>query len=443
MTAATMTGRTLALLPWGDAVEDFLDGIGITLGEFCDSMTGGWLFGYVEALRLAGWRCVIICVSRGVQAVQRRRHLPTGATIVLLPQVAAYRRAAEGMDSPYAASPAEAFGTSHGAVTLRQRLAWQLAPYLATPLGPLLRCLRREGATHLLVQEYESARFEAGVLAGRLLGLPVFASFQGGDRHHRRLERLLRPRSLARCAGLVIASGPEAERVQARYGVPAARIARIANPLDLALWHPEDRAASRAALGRPAEETVVICHGRIDLHRKGLDVLVQAWATCCAERPGAALRLVLVGSGSDNAALQALLAQHPQARVEWHQGYILDRATMRRQLGAADAYVMASRHEGFPVAPLEAMACGLPVVATDVPGIPEILGGGEASGGLVVPRGEAAPLAVALGRLLDDAALRQRLGKAARRRVEAKYGFTGIGAALSAVLLGQAAGPRA
>lgn len=433
---AAAPARTLALLPWGDAIEDFLDGIGVTLDGFCEEMTGGWLFGYVEALRRMGWRIVIYVVSRDARAVTRRPHRPTGAAICILPQSAAHRAVTRGMSAPYAASPVEAFGG--GRFSLPRRLAWQVAPYLATPLPKLLRELRRDGCTAILVQEYETARFDLCLLAGRLLRVPVFATFQGGDRHYRRIERLIRPRTLGACAGVISASAPEAERLMRAYDLPAERIARIPNPLDPDLWFPEDRAACRAALGWAEEETVVITHGRTDIHRKGLDVLLDAWDAVVAARPCRRLRLRPVGSGPDAPALRARLAARGGEDIRWHEGYILDRPLMRRHLGAADLYVLPSRHEGFPVAPLEAMACGLPVVATDAPGMPEILEGGEAAGGLLVPRGDAVALAAALGRLVDDPALRGRLGEAARARVAARFAFAAVGRALDLLLSGAA-----
>ena len=67
--------KTIALLPWGNVIEDFLDDIGLTLDQFCGEMTGGWLFGYVEALRLAGWEPVLMCVSREASVPARLRHL--------------------------------------------------------------------------------------------------------------------------------------------------------------------------------------------------------------------------------------------------------------------------------------------------------------------------------------------------------------------------------
>jgi len=58
----------LAVLPWGDLIEDFLDEIGISLEDFSSKMTGGWLFGYVDALRLHGIRTCIFCFSDRVEA---------------------------------------------------------------------------------------------------------------------------------------------------------------------------------------------------------------------------------------------------------------------------------------------------------------------------------------------------------------------------------------
>src|SRR5256885_1483394 len=75
----------VALLPWGDVIEDFLDTIGVSLEGFCRDMTGGWLFNYVEALRRAGVRTVIVIVSARVTGPSRVQHAPTGATVCILP----------------------------------------------------------------------------------------------------------------------------------------------------------------------------------------------------------------------------------------------------------------------------------------------------------------------------------------------------------------------
>ena len=103
-------------------------------------------------------------------------------------------------------------------------------------------------------------------------------------------------------------------------------------------------------------------------------------------------------------------------------------------LCAADVYTLPSRHEGFAVAPLEAMACGLPVVAADTSGVADLLPDGEGSGGVVVPREDSTALASALGRLLDDQAHARELGIRARRWVEERFSSDAVGDRLRAFM---------
>jgi glycosyltransferase involved in cell wall biosynthesis len=90
------------------------------------------------------------------------------------------------------------------------------------------------------------------------------------------------------------------------------------------------------------------------------------------------------------------------------------RADARALLDAADVFVLPSRHEGMPLALLEAMDAGLPVVATRVPGCTEVVVDGVT--GLLVPPGNPPALAAAIARLLADPALRRRMGRAGRLR---------------------------
>jgi len=120
--------------------------------------------------------------------------------------------------------------------------------------------------------------------------------------------------------------------------------------------------------------------------------------------------------------------------VQWLNEFVHDRTTIRCYLSAGDVYAFASRHEGFPVALIEAMACQLPVVAADAKGVPDILAEGETSGGLVVPRNDAPALARALGRLLGDEAWSRELGRRARRRIETSFSLEAVGIQLRAFL---------
>jgi starch synthase len=430
---------TVALVDWTHLIEDFLDNCGISFEAFRKEMRGGWLFSYIDALRLVGVHTVFFGVSSRVEATWCFRHEPTGATVCLLPAPRAYRATRRRVPNPYAITLESAVGDIRGARRPVLAALKHVAPYLATPHVRLALELRRQGCGAILCQEYEHARFDTCVLLGRLLRVPVFATFQSGNEQLSRLEAPVRPLTLRACAGLIIATKSELERVRARYRVSPAKVARIFNPVDVSAWSPANRGEARAALGIPAEAAVAVWQGRVNLYVKGLDLLLDAWQHVCAERRGRELRLLLVGTGQDADALRQRIAALHQQNVLWIDEFVHDRELLRRCLSAADVYVLASRHEGFPVAPLEAMACGLPVVASNAPGVSDILEGGESSGGVVVPLEDAAALGRTLGRLLDDEAWRLQLGERARWRAETAFSLEAVGRQLSTFLFRSAA----
>jgi starch synthase len=423
----------VALIDWSELLEDYLDNIGVTFESFRDEMTGGWMFGYIEALRRAGVRVALFCVSARVTETSRFTHAPTGADLCVLPASRAYRALRRRVLNPYANSLDEAVGMVQG----RARRAWwsaarEVMPYLSTPIVQLARELRRQRCDALLVQDYEHARFDMCLLLGRLTRRRVYATFQGGDVSHRRLERALRRLTVQSADGLFVGAGGEAARLRDRYGLASEKIMSVYNPLDLSEWHTGDRATSRRELGMLPETRVVVWHGRVDFRRKGLDVLLAAWQRICNEQPNKDLRLVLIGTGNDAAELRAGI--EGLRGVIWVDKYVRDRRRLQTYLHAADVYAFPSRHEGFAVAPLEAMASGLPVVAADAPGINDLLEGGESSGGIVVPRGDVTAFVTALTRLIDDEDLCRTLGARARARVEESFALEAVGARLKEFL---------
>jgi starch synthase len=363
-----------------------------------------------------------------VTAPERFVHEPTGATIRLLPT-----------PRPYA---------SLRRVALRERLAGRrhpalvggavaahVAPYVSTPPRALARVLREERCRALVCQDYENPRFDVAVAVARRLGLPCFGSFQGGDEQHSKLERLTRPLGLRGAAGLLVGPPAEAERLRERYGVPATRITLVPNPVDVARWGAGERARGRSALALPASVRLVAWHGQLQVGRKGLDTLVEAWAAVRARRGGsggADDRLVLVGAGEDEAALRARIEQAQLEGVHLHAGW-MDRDGLVDVLAAADLYVFPSRHEGLAVSPIEALAAGLPVVGTNVRGVAEVVD----DAGLLVAPGDAAALADALVALLDDDARRAQLARRAREHAAAAYSLEAVGALLRRTLLGE------
>ncbi|MEW1634462.1 glycosyltransferase family 4 protein [Streptomyces sp. NPDC093801] len=204
----------------------------------------------------------------------------------------------------------------------------------------------------------------------------------------------------------------EAEGVTARWAV-------IRNGVDLAHFRPahpdrdRDRAEARASLPLPAalrgEGPLAVCVGRL-CPQKGQDVLLRAWPEVLATVPGA--RLALVGDGPDADRLRrtAPPAVH-------FAGAARD---IRPWLRAADLVVLPSRWEGMALAPLEAMACGRPVLVSDVSGARESLPSGHGRLCLVPPEDPTA-LAKALGRLLAEPRLLTELGEQAQQHARTEF----------------------
>jgi glycosyltransferase involved in cell wall biosynthesis len=203
----------------------------------------------------------------------------------------------------------------------------------------------------------------------------------------------------------------EAERVTGVRAGIRGRYTVIPNGIDPEHFRPAAAGTVRAGLlpdvdpGAP----LVVCVGRL-CRQKGQDVLLRAWASVAERVPGA--RLVLVGDGPDAASLRA---RAPESVL--FAGPVADAAPWYQ---AADLVVLPSRWEGMALAPLEAMACGRPVVVTDVDGARESLPPSLEPHCLVPPR-DPARLATAVTELLRDPLLRESLGHQGRRHVRSTH----------------------
>lgn len=197
-----------------------------------------------------------------------------------------------------------------------------------------------------------------------------------------------------RAAATVVPSASLAAFLRRRLRVPAGRLHVVPNGV-----------AARAPIPpRPVRRLVSV--GSF-APPKAVPVLVRAFAAVADRHPG--LTLDLVGDGDERAACEALAAAMALGDRVRFPGYRTDVAGRLRD---ADAFVLPSVNENLPLALLEAMATGLPCVASAVGGVPEALGGA----GLLVRPGDARDLAAAVDRLASDPALAARLGRAAARR---------------------------
>lgn len=223
-------------------------------------------------------------------------------------------------------------------------------------------------------------------------------------------------RRLARWSRAVIhVSESQAREARALGLADAARSYVVVNGVDakevraLAARAP----LTREALGFSGETQLLGCVARFD-QVKGLDVLVEALHRLAVRYPR--LALVLVGSGMAERKLRERVARAGLAERVRFTGPLADAP---RLFPALDLYVSASRGEGLPLGLLEAMACGLPVVATRVTGHTDVVVEGVT--GFLTRPGDPEALAASVARLLDDPELRRKMGKAGSERVEAHF----------------------
>ncbi|MHA7282457.1 D-inositol-3-phosphate glycosyltransferase [Arthrobacter sp. TMS2-4] len=216
---------------------------------------------------------------------------------------------------------------------------------------------------------------------------------------------------VAGAARLIANTSTEASELVSLYGADPDRVDVVAPGVDLSTFHPGDRTAARAALAFPPEQFHVVFAGRIQ-KLKGPQVLVAAAAELRRRRPDIALAVSILGagSGSEALALQPLIDDAGLTRdVRLYPP--VTASHLAQWFRAADVVVMPSFSESFGLVALEAQACGTPVIAANVGGLPQAVSDGRS--GLLVDGHSAAGWADVLERLHDDTRLAEALGRGA------------------------------
>jgi glycosyltransferase involved in cell wall biosynthesis len=265
-------------------------------------------------------------------------------------------------------------------------------------------------------------------LAARMLGVPAVHTFHG--LHFERYPQPVRgaylalERRLARWTRTVVSVSRAQEREALALDLFPSEISRVVlNGVDVAALTAAalDRWDARAALGLEPGVPVIGCAARLD-EVKRLDVLLAAAAA--VRRPG--LVVAIIGAGAEERRLRALASSLGLGAAVKFAGEIPDAARLFR---AFDVYAAPSRKEGMPLAVLEAMALGLPVVASDIAAHRELLG--DVCEGLVP--GTVDAFAARLGALLDDPATMQAWGAQNRTRARSEFAAAEMVTAMDAL----------
>lgn len=283
---------------------------------------------------------------------------------------------------------------------------------------PLLRLLRRERVDILHAHKFHSNMW--AVVIGRLARVPVVIATEHTWSYRGQPMRRLLDRWLigTLASAFVAVSRRDAQSMAEIEHVARRKIRVIHNglaPRPESLGAP-DGAGVRGELGIPAHAPVIstVCVLR---PQKALDVLVDAFAIVTTRHPEA--RLLIAGHGPEREGLEARARERGVAERVLFLGR---RDDVDDILAATDVFALSSRYEGLPLAVLEAMAAGCPVVATAVGGLPEIAEGGSM---VLVPPADPPALASALQRLVEAPGERAVLGNRARARIEESFTFEG------------------
>jgi glycosyltransferase involved in cell wall biosynthesis len=282
---------------------------------------------------------------------------------------------------------------------------------------------------------------------GDALGVPFVVTFHALGKVRRRFQGAADGFPAAReeieervvaAADRVVAECPQdADDLVRLYGADPGRIAIVPCGFDPAEFGPGDRVAARRSLGLAPDERVVLQLGRI-VPRKGVDTVIRATGRLRRDH-GLPSRLLVVGGSTrtpdpgrepEFARLCAIAREEGVADLVTFIGR-RDRAELATFYRAADVFVSTPWYEPFGITPLEAMACGTPVVGSSVGGIRSTVRDGET--GYLVPPNDPDALADRLARLLSDADTAATFGRAAIRRVNAHFTWRHVAAALSRV----------
>lgn len=202
----------------------------------------------------------------------------------------------------------------------------------------------------------------------------------------------------------------------------AERVVELPNGVDLEAFAPGDGSAARAQIGVPPDAVVAVYVATLDRahHLKRPDLAIAALAAASDER----LHLVMVGGGESEPELRSRASAAGVAERVHFAGEA-DHTRLPALLRAGDVFLLTSDLESFGIVLVEAMACGLPVIASDLPGVRAVVRAGEH--GELVPPGDAGAFAAALDRLAAAGPDRRaELGRAGRAHAEAHYGWPGI-----------------
>lgn len=402
MTTANTRARPLiAFFGHADVFEDFYPHYGVTQQHFASRFADTGNHAFLTVVQRDIGDVLWYEMSTDPQLVEAR-HEVVGCRIRFLKASPAYR----GLWNLFYMTP--------GAWRWRG-LYPQYAPFAAylSLLSPILwRTFSRDRPDAIFAQDYSSGRFEILLAMARWFAIPLIAYHSGSLPAHYAFQAVKR-RSIRRADRLIASSAAERDMLIRDYGADPGRTDVVLTPIDLNCFRPMPRADACAAESLPPERRYLLFVGRLENRVKKVDIIVRQFQDLAGRFPDA--DLLIAGTGPDMEMLRTLAGNSDRIRF---LGWVSDKARLANLYNVAEALLLPSMSEGFPTVVGESMACGTPLIASSVGGVPELVEHGIT--GWLLPPGDGpllgAGMAEALGQPERLAAIRRQ----ARLRAEAR-----------------------
>lgn len=287
------------------------------------------------------------------------------------------------------------------------RFVWQVAQ--------VVKVIKRHGIDILHTHGYRSDI--TGIIAAKIAGIPIISTVHGWTPVSLKLRayEVLGRLCLKSFTKILCVSKPLFTELSKTNSRPR-KVVCLPNAVTVTDIQEEDRVAARRRLGIPDDTFMLVTVGRLSME-KGFDVLLDAFSRL--EIGEKSVQLVFVGDGPLRRELEEYAKQIGIGDRVRFAGFVVD---VDHYYAVADLFVMSSHTEGSPMALMEAMACGLPVVATAVGGIPDIVQNGI--NGCLVPPAEPDALRIAIENVLKEPASALCMGEEARLSILKNFSVT-------------------
>jgi glycosyltransferase involved in cell wall biosynthesis len=380
--------------------EDFyFRHMGITKQEYIDTYEDEWSFLYIKMLKQHNVDTTIYQFSEETKSVECHTHKPTGCEIKFIPTSMLYKVLPKNF----------------------------LASYSSSISCDIIEQIKEDRPDTVFIQDYETGRYDVLAMVSKILQFGLVSQFHGA--YPIKILKNIKMCTLRMADKLIAITKDEYRRLLVDYKLPSKKVAYLANPVDSHFFRPMEKDKAKDSIGLDKNKRYILFVGRLTNERKGLTYLIDAF--CALSEKISNIELIIVGRGPDEIFLKNYARKRGAKNLNF-VGWVSEREKLPYFYCASEFFVLPSIQEALPLVVLEAMACGLPVIGTDVGGIKDIIVNGQT--GYLIPPNNSYAISEKMYQLLKNKELINRMSKKSRERILNHFSVDVIGDQLYSLL---------